>query len=52
MLKGLIKRLEKEGKLKEQKVGFLQIEALLREAIIDIINLHGDVKSWKGSALS
>ncbi|OFZ45957.1 MAG: hypothetical protein A2381_00145 [Bdellovibrionales bacterium RIFOXYB1_FULL_37_110] len=32
----LIKKLENEGKLKKQKVGFIQIENLLKEAIIDL----------------
>jgi len=32
----LIKRLEKAGKLRKQKVGFVQIEALLKEAVLDL----------------
>ena len=31
-----IKRLEKQGKLKKQKVGFMQIEGLLRTALSDL----------------
>ena len=36
MIEDLIKKLEKEGKLAEQKVGIVQIEALLKESIIDL----------------
>lgn len=36
MIEGLIKKLEKEGKLAAQKVGIVQIEALLKESIIDL----------------
>jgi len=36
MIDDLAKKLEKEGKLAVQKVGIVQIEALLREAIIDL----------------
>jgi uncharacterized protein (UPF0332 family) len=36
MLDSLISRLKKEGKLIEQKVGIVQIEDLLKEAIIDL----------------
>ena len=36
MLEQLIKRLEKEGKLLKQKSGFVQVEALLKEAIADL----------------
>ena len=32
----LIKRLEKSGKIRKQKAGFVQIEALLKEAILDL----------------
>jgi len=32
----LIKKLEKAGKLRKQKVGFVQIEALLKEAVLDL----------------
>src|SRR3989338_489311 len=32
----LIKRLEKQGKIKKQKAGIIQIEALIREAILDL----------------
>jgi uncharacterized protein (UPF0332 family) len=36
MLNKLIRRLEKEGKIRKQKAGFVQIEALLKEAILDL----------------
>ena len=36
MPQNLIKRLEQEGKLKKQKSGIVQIEALLRESILDL----------------
>lgn len=36
MLEKLIKRLEKSGKIRRQKAGFVQIEALLKEAILDL----------------
>lgn len=36
MLNKLIRRLEKEGKIRKQKAGFVQIEALLRETILDL----------------
>lgn len=36
MVNGLIKKLEKEGKLAAQKAGFVQIEGLLKESIIDL----------------
>ena len=36
MIEDLIKKLEKEGKLVVQKVGIVQIEALLKESIIDL----------------
>ena len=36
MIEDLIKKLEKEGKLAAQKVGIVQIEALLKESIIDL----------------
>ena len=32
----MIKRLEQEGKLKKQKAGIVQIEALLRESMLDL----------------
>ena len=36
MLDKLIKKLEKSGKIRKQKAGFVQIEALLKEAILDL----------------
>ena len=36
MLDKLIKKLEKARKLRKQKVGFVQIEALLKEAALDL----------------
>lgn len=36
MLDRLISRLEREGKLRKQKAGIVQVEALLREAILDL----------------
>lgn len=36
MVENLIKKLEKEGKLAKQKTGIIQIEALLKESIIDL----------------
>ena len=36
MLSKLIKRLEAAGKIRKQKAGFVQMEALLREAILDL----------------
>jgi hypothetical protein len=36
MLDKLIKRFEKAGKIRKQKGGIVQIEALLREAILDL----------------
>ena len=36
MIDNLIKKLEKEGKLAEQKAGVVQIEALLKESIMDL----------------
>lgn len=36
MLDKLLKRLNKEGRIRKQEVGFVQIEALLREAILDL----------------
>lgn len=36
MIDKTIKKLEKEGKLRKQKVGIVQIEALLKEAILDL----------------
>ena len=32
----LLKRLEAQGKIRKQKAGFVQIEALLKEAILDL----------------
>ena len=32
----LVKRLETEGKIRKQKAGFVQVEALLKEAILDL----------------
>ena len=40
MVGKLVRRLEKAGKLRKQKAGFVQIEALLREAIIDLEEAH------------
>ena len=36
MLSKLLKKLEAEGKIRKQKAGFVQIEALLKEAILDL----------------
>ncbi len=36
MIEDLAKKLEKEGKLAQQKVGIVQIEALLKESIVDL----------------
>ena len=36
MLDKVIGKLEKEGKIRKQKVGIVQIEALLRQAILDM----------------
>jgi uncharacterized protein (UPF0332 family) len=36
VLEKLIRRLEKSGKIRKQKVGFVQIEALLKEAMLDL----------------
>lgn len=36
MLSKLLKRLEAAGKIRKQKAGFVQIEALLKEAILDL----------------
>ncbi len=36
MLDKLIKKLEKTGKIRKQKAGFVQIEALLKEAVLDL----------------
>ena len=36
MLDKLIRRLEKSRKIRKQKAGFVQIEALLKEAILDL----------------
>ena len=32
----LIKRLEREGKIRKQKAGLVQVEALLKEALLDL----------------
>ena len=36
MLDRLMKRFEKAGKIRKQKAGIVQIEALLKEAIMDL----------------
>ncbi|MCJ7782896.1 MAG: hypothetical protein MUP41_03135 [Desulfobacterales bacterium] len=36
MVDKLIKRFEKAGRIRKQKVGIVQIEALLKEAILDL----------------
>ncbi len=36
MLNRLIKRFERAGKIRKQKAGIVQIEALLKEAILDL----------------
>jgi uncharacterized protein (UPF0332 family) len=36
VLDKLIKKLEKAGKIRKQKSGFVQIEALLKEAVLDL----------------
>jgi hypothetical protein len=36
MLDRMIKRFEKAGKVRKQKAGIVQIEALLKEAILDL----------------
>ena len=36
MLAKLIKKLEKTGKIRKQKAGFVQIDALLKEAVLDL----------------
>lgn len=36
MLEKLIKRLENEGKLKKQRAGIVQVEAMLKDAMIDL----------------
>lgn len=36
MLDKLIRKLEKEGRIRKQKVGFVQIEDLLKEALLDL----------------
>ena len=36
MLSKLLKKFETEGKIRKQKAGFVQIEALLKEAILDL----------------
>lgn len=40
MLDKLVRRLEKAGRIRKQKAGFVQIEALLREAILDLEEVH------------
>jgi hypothetical protein len=36
VLDKLVRQLQKAGKLRKQKAGFVQIEALLKEAILDL----------------
>lgn len=36
MFEKLINKLVQEGRLKKQKAGFIQVEALLREAALDL----------------
>jgi hypothetical protein len=36
VLSPLLKKLETEGKIRKQKAGFVQVEALLKEAILDL----------------
>ncbi len=36
MFKALAKKLEREGRLVRQKAGFVQVEALLRESLVDL----------------
>ena len=36
MLSKLLRKLETEGKIRKQEAGFKQIEALLKEAILDL----------------
>ncbi len=36
MFKALAKKLEREGRLLRQKAGFVQVEALLRESLVDL----------------
>jgi len=36
MVKELIEKLKREGKLKDQKAGIVQVEALLKQAVIDL----------------
>jgi hypothetical protein len=36
VLDKLIRKLEKAGKIKKQKAGIVQIEALLKEAMLDL----------------
>ena len=40
MLDKLVRQLEKAGKIRKQKAGFVQIEALLKEAILDLEEAH------------
>ena len=40
MVDKLVGRLEKAGKLRKQRAGFVQIEALLKEAILDLEEAH------------
>jgi uncharacterized protein (UPF0332 family) len=40
VLDKLARRLEKAGKIRKQKAGFVQIEALLKEAILDLEEAH------------
>jgi hypothetical protein len=40
----LTKRLETEGKIRKQKAGFIQIESLLKEAILLVQKILEEVK--------
>jgi uncharacterized protein (UPF0332 family) len=44
MLEKLIKKLEQEGKIKKQKVGIIQVESLLKQAILDLKEAQKIVK--------
>ena len=35
-MQDLVRKLEREGKIRKQKVGFTQIEALLKQAVLDL----------------
>jgi hypothetical protein len=45
MLDKLIRKLEKAGKIRKQKAGIVQIEALLKEAILDLEEAKRIVRS-------